>query len=123
MVWYPTAEDVVKANKRVVRNDKHPHKLLRSVPAIQSLIVSIMDSESMGLTYQAARFMKEFAFLHPFDGGNHRTAYTVATLFLIENEIAVRSVPVTVSYTFVEDLPKRSIKEVQEWIQEHMINR
>jgi len=123
MVWYPTAEDVVKANKRVVRNDKHPHKLLRSVPAIQSLIVSIMESESMGLTYQVARFMKEFVYLHPFDGGNHRTAYTVATLFLIENEIAVRSVPVTVSYTFVRDLPKKSIKEIQEWIQEHMINR
>ncbi len=123
MVWYPTAEDVVKANMRAVRDDKHPHKLLRSVRAIQSLIVSIRGSESMGLTYQAARFMKEFVYLHAFDGGNHRTAYTVATLFLIENEIVVRSVPATVSYSFVKQISKKSLKEVQEWIQEHMVGR
>jgi len=69
MVWYPSVEDVIKANKTVVRNEKHPHRLRRSVEAIQSLINSIKKSESMGLTYQAGRFMKELTILHALTEG------------------------------------------------------
>ena len=66
MSWYPTVDDIIKANKRSVRDGKHSHKLLRSVEAIESLIDSIKESTSMGLTYQAARVMKEIVTLYAF---------------------------------------------------------
>ena len=98
-----------------MREDKHRYKLLRSNAAIQSLIDSIKNSVSMGLTYQAARFMKEIVTpLHAFDGGNHRTAYSIANLFLIENGILVRFVPETLSYAFAKAIGSKDIREVQE---------
>jgi prophage maintenance system killer protein len=122
MVLYPTVDDIIKANKRAVRKDKHSHKLLRSVAAIQSLIDSIKNSASMGLTYQAARFMKEIVTpLHAFDGGNHRTAYSIANLFLIENGMSVRFVPETVSYAFAKAIGSKDVREVQEWIEQYMV--
>jgi peptidoglycan hydrolase CwlO-like protein len=30
MVWYPSVDDIVRANKKAVQNHKHGHKLLRS---------------------------------------------------------------------------------------------
>lgn len=121
MSWYPTADDIVKANKRVMRKDKHPHKLLQSIQAIQSLIDGIEESASMGLTYQAARFMKEIVTLHAFDGGNHRTAYSIANLFLMENGISVRFVSEALSYAFAKSLGAKSPREVQEWIERYMV--
>lgn len=121
MVWYPTFDNVIYANKRAVRNDKHLHKLRRSTKAIQSLIDDIKTCESLGLPYRAARFLKELVYLHAFDGGNHRTAYSIASLFLIENGVRVRSVPSSASYGFVKQIGKKDISEIQEWILENMI--
>ena len=121
MVWYPSVGDVIKANKRALLKDEHPHKVLRSDEAIQSLIDSIKESELMGITYQAARFMKELVLLHAFDGGNHRTAYSMANLFLIENGMTVRAVPSEVSYSFAEVIATTEIREVQEWIEQNLI--
>jgi prophage maintenance system killer protein len=121
MIWYPTVEDVIKANKRAMHKDKHPHKLLRSTDAIQALIDSIKGSVSMGLTHQAARFMKEVVTLHAFDGGNHRTAYSVANLFLIENGVTVRFVSPDISYAFAKSIGTRDLRQVQEWIEKHMV--
>ena len=60
--------------------------------------------------------MKELVYLHAFDGGNHRTAYSIASMFLIENGVRVRSVPSSVSYGFVKQIDRRSISDVQAWI-------
>jgi prophage maintenance system killer protein len=121
MVWYPTIEDVIKANKRAVRKDRHPHKIIRSVRAIQSLIGNIMESESGGLTLQAARFMVELILLHAFDGGNHRTAYSIANLFLVKNGIKIRTVPSSISYPFIKQIANKNVVEIQAWILENMI--
>ena len=121
MVWYPTIEDVIKANKRAVRKDRHLHKVIRSTKAIQSLIDSIKESELMGLTYQAARLMRELVLLHAFDGGNHRTAYSMANLFLIENGIRVRTVPSLISYPFTKGIASKNVVEIEAWILENMI--
>jgi prophage maintenance system killer protein len=95
--------------------------LRRSAKAIQSLIADIKTSESLGLTYQAARFLKELLHLHAFDGGNHRTAYAVTNLFLIENGIMVRTVPPTISYRFVRAIQAKDVNEVQAWMLENMV--
>ena len=121
MVWYPTVDIIVNANKVAVRKDKHPHKLIRSVESIQSLIDSIKESESMDLTYQAARFMKELVYLHAFDGGNHRTAYSITILFLTQNEMQVRTVSPSIAYAFAKMIGTKSIGEVQAWILGNMI--
>jgi prophage maintenance system killer protein len=104
-----------------VRKDKHADRLHRSAKAIQSLVEDIKASESLGLTYQAARFLKELLHLHAFDGGNHRTAYTITNLFLIQNGIRVRTVPPTISYKFVRGIQAKGVNEVQAWMLENMV--
>jgi prophage maintenance system killer protein len=121
MVWYPSPTDVIKANRIAMRKNRHPHRMRRSVSAIQATIDRIGLSESKGLTYQAARFMRELTVLHAFDGGNHRTAFAIATLFLIENGTSVRTVPPTVSYAFARGLGSKEIEEIQKWIERHMM--
>ena len=120
MLWYPSPDEIVKANKIAVRKDKHRDKLLRTVDGIQATIDSVKDSESMGLTYQAALFMKKLTTLHAFDGGNHRTAYSIAILFLIKNGVKVRVVPASVSYGFSKGIASKKVEELQEWIGRHM---
>lgn len=121
MVWYPSAEDIVRANKIVVRQDKHSHKLRRSLDAIRATIQRVEHSEHKGLSYQAALLMKEFTMLHAFDGGNHRTAYSVAILFLIENGAKVRVVPASLSYAFSKRIATKQVEEIQDWIESYML--
>jgi prophage maintenance system killer protein len=97
--------------------------MIRSTKAIQSLIDDVKKSESMGFTYQAARFMKEFVLLHAFDGGNHRTAYSMANLFLIENDVPVRTVHSSISIPFTKGITSKNVVEIQAWIIENMIER
>jgi death-on-curing family protein len=121
MVWYPSVGDIIKANQKAVRKDKHLHKLLRSADSIQAMIDSIRESVQMELTYQAARFMKDIVMLHAFDGGNHRTGYAIAILFLIENGVAVHFVSETVSYPFTQSIGAMNLKDIQEWIERYMV--
>ncbi len=120
MVWYPSPDDVIKANVVAVRKDKHKHRLRRSGHSIQATIDSVKKSESLGLTYQAARLMKELTALHAFDGGNHRTAYLIANVFLVKNGIEVKVVSAKISYAFAREIARRRIKEVQEWIEKYL---
>jgi death-on-curing family protein len=120
MVWYPSVEDVIKANKKVVRKSKHAHKMLRSANAIQSLIDSVKESAWMGMTYQAARFMKDIVALHAFDGGNHRTGYSIAILFLMQNGVVVHFVSETIAYPFTQAIGSKNLREVQDWIERYM---
>jgi prophage maintenance system killer protein len=122
MVWYPTVDDVISANKIIVRKEKHAHRLRRSTKAIQSLIDDIKTRESLGLTYLAARFLKELVHLHAFDGGNHRTAYAITNLFLIQNGIRVRTVPPAISYKFVRTIQAKDVNEVQAWMLENIVS-
>ena len=123
MVWYQSPTDVIKTNKIAVRKNKHPYKLLRSIEAIQAAIESVKKSESKGLTYQAARFMKELTTLHAFDGGNDRTAYSIANLFLLENGASVRIVSASLSHAFVKGIARKEIEDVREWIEQCLVQR
>jgi prophage maintenance system killer protein len=123
MGYYPSASEVIEANKIALNmtRDKHPYKLRGSLKGIQHLIDDIGKEESKGLTYQAARFLKELVNYHAFDGGNHRTSYLVTLLFLTRNGQVLRSQQPTAEDEFLKDVQARPIEQVQEWIQHYMI--
>jgi prophage maintenance system killer protein len=123
MVWYPTPDDIILLDKLTLQEsrDKHPFKLLGTAEGLQSMIDRIKSIEGMGLSFQAARFMKEVLLLHAFDGGNHRTAYMTAYTFLKMNDMKVRAVERKFSEPFVKSLPEKSYEQIQTWILENMI--
>ena len=101
--------------------DKHPHKLRGSAQGIQSLIDDVKKSEDKGLTYQAARFMKEVVQKHPFDGANHRTSYLVTLLFLTRNGKRLKDEQPKEVDKFMKDVGAKEIEEIQGWIQQYMV--
>ena len=123
MVWYPTVDDAIEVNKLALEEskDKHPHRLRRSRESLQGVVDRVKEDEWHGLTYQAARFMRDILTLHAFDNANHRTAYTTAYIFLKENGVNVRTVPVGVAESFTMSLPAKTIQEVEAWILENMV--
>lgn len=123
MVFYPTATEIVEANKiaLAVTKDKHPHKLRGSARGIQNLIDDIKKSEDKGLTYQAARFMKEVVQMHPFDGANHRTSYLVTLFFLTRNGKRLKNEQPKKVDAFMKDIGAKEIEEIQGWIQQYMV--
>lgn len=123
MVYYPTANEVIEANKIALKmtRDKHPHKLTGSAKGTQHLIDDIGRDESKGLTYQAARFLKQLVNYHPFDGGTHRTSYLVTLLFLTRNGQVLKRQQPNVEDDFLKDVQAKPIEEVKEWIQQYMV--
>jgi len=119
MTWYPSVEDVIDANITVldIGADKHPHKLLVIPQAIQSVIDRMIEIENKGLTCQAAYLMKELANLHAFDGGNHRTAYLVAKMFLRRNDKRLTVDRLDSAYLFISHIETKTIEQVQDWIE------
>ena len=119
MTWYPSVEDVIDANITVldISADKHPHKLLVIPQAIQSVIDRMIEIENKGLTCQAAYLMKELANLHAFDGGNHRTAYLVAKMFLRQNDKRFTVDRLDSAYLFISHIETKTIEQVQDWIE------
>jgi death-on-curing family protein len=119
MTWYPSVEDVIDANITVldISADKHPHKLLVIPQAIQSVIDRMIEIENKGLTCQAAYLMKELANLHAFDGGNHRTAYLVAKMFLRRNDKRLTVDRLDSAYLFISHIETKTIEQVQDWIE------
>jgi len=118
MVWYPTVDDIIDANKVALLKgrDKHPHKLLGARRGIQGLINGIIDNEGFGLTYQVALLMQRILIRPLFDGGNHRTAYYIAELFLTQNGVAVRTVAPEIAYDHIRHVPEMTIPQIQQWI-------
>ena len=112
-------EDVIDANITVldISADKHPHKLLVIPQAIQSVIDRMIEIENKGLTCQAAYLMKELANLHAFDGGNHRTAYLVAKMFLRRNDKRLTVDRLDSAYLFISHIETKTIEQVQDWIE------
>ncbi len=123
MVWYPLVDDIIEINKLALEEsqDKHPHRLKSTHQGLQSLIDRIKKNEDCGLTYQAAQLMKDLLARHAFDNANHRTAYETARIFLRRNGVKVRTVQVEVAVPFVKSLPQKTIREVQAWILEYMV--
>jgi prophage maintenance system killer protein len=123
MVWYPTPDDIILLDRLALREsrDKHPFKLLGTREGLQSMIDRIKEVERMGLSFQAARFMKDILLLHAFDGGNHRTAYMTAYNFLKMNGMEIRVVKRTIAEPFVKSLPEKSYEQIQTWILENMV--
>ena len=119
MTWYPSVEDVIDANITVldISANKHPHKLLVIPQAIQSVIDRMIEIENKGLTCQAAYLMKELANLHAFDGGNHRTAYLVAKMFLRRNDKRLTVDRLDSAYLFISHIETKTIEQVQDWIE------
>jgi len=119
MTWYPSVDDVIYANFTVLAlgEDKHPHKLLRSRRSIQAVIDRLVQTERLGVKYQAAQLMKELVNLHAFAGGNHRTAFVAVCLFLRQNGAQMRVERFSDAYDFIRDVETKSIEEIQEWIE------
>jgi death-on-curing family protein len=123
MVFYPTAIEIIEANKiaLALTKDKRPHKLRGSALGIQSLIDDIKKSENEGLTYQAARFMRDLVRMHPFDGAQHRTSYLVTLLFLTRNGMRLKNEQPKEVDEFMKDIGAKEIEEIQGWIQQYMV--
>ena len=123
MIFYPTASEVIEANKiaLALTKDKHSHKLRGSAQGIQRLIDDIKKLEDRGLTYQAARFMKELVQMHPFDGANHRTSYLVTLLFLTRNGKKLKNEEPEKVDEFMKDVGAKELEEIQRWIQQYMV--
>jgi prophage maintenance system killer protein len=119
MVWYPSVDDIICLNVLALdlSDDKHPHKLLGVSEGIQAILDKVIREEARGLTYQAALLMKELVMLHPFAGGNHRTAYAAAKSFLRRNGRRLRIDRFSKAYPFIKDLENRSVGEIQDWIE------
>ena len=118
MVWYPSVDDVVDVNIGVIdaARDKHPHKLLLLPLAIESVLGRVRQIESQGIMCQAAVLMKALVGLHPFAGGNHRTAYIVVKLFLRRNGRRPRIARLEDAYAFIGDIRKKRVEEIEEWL-------
>lgn len=123
MVYYPTAADIVEANKiaLAMTKDKHPHKLRGSLVGIHHRIDEIKKREDKGLTFQAACFMKEITTLHWFDGANHRTGYLVTLLFLTRNGFTLKKERPKAVDEFMKEISSKEMEEVREWIEKYMI--
>lgn len=119
MVWYPSVDDVIDANIIALdlTGDRHPHRLRVSRNGIQSIIDRVKGEEDKGLTYQAARLMRDMVRFHPFAGANHRTAYIVAKMFLRRNGRQLRAGSLEDAYVFIKAIGGKTIKEVQGWIE------
>ena len=88
---------------------------------LKFLIEEIKKSEDKGLTYQAARFLKEITVRHWFDGANHRTAYLVTLLFLTRNEMTLKNEQPKAVDEFMKEIGAKEVEDVREWIDQHMI--
>lgn len=123
MVAYPSTADIVEANKIALRitRDKHPHRLRGLAEGIQYMIEEIKKDESRGVTYQAARFMRQLTTSHFFDGANHRTAYLVTLQFLTQNGIRLKAEQAHAVDEFMEEIGSKGIEEVQEWVEHSLM--
>lgn len=119
MVWYPSVDDVVYSNFIVLSlgDDRHSHRLRRSRESIEAVLYCVAQAEDQGITHQAAVLMKELARLHAFDGGNHRTAFLVAAVFLRQNGRRMKIERFGDAYAFISHLEDKSISQIQEWIE------
>ena len=52
-----------------------------------------------------------------FGGGDHRTAYGMAKMFLRRNGKRLRANDLITGYPFIKDVRTESIEEIQEWIE------
>jgi len=118
MTWYPSVDTVIRANKRALAEggDRHPHKLIRSRQAIQTVIDETRMMGRAGLIGQAAHLMLKLVLLHAFAGGNHRTAYLVVKMFLRNNGKRLEIESYEDAYSFITHLENKTLEEIQEWI-------
>jgi prophage maintenance system killer protein len=119
-VWYPSVDDIIFTNFGVVSlglDDKHPHRLLTRPNSIQAVLDHVRESEAQGVTYQAAQLMSELVKLHPFAGGNHRTAYIAACVFLKRNGRQPRVERFKDGYVFIKDLQNKTVQQIREWLE------
>ena len=61
--------------------------------------------------------MQELVRLHPFAGGNHRTAYVIAGVFLLRNGRHFKTDRFEDAHLFIRDVGSKSIQEIQKWIE------
>ncbi|MGA3298069.1 MAG: hypothetical protein ABSD41_11540 [Candidatus Bathyarchaeia archaeon] len=119
MVWYPSVDDVIDMNINALdlSGDKHPHKMLGSLKRIEAILGKVKSEEEMGMIHQAAVLLKEFADAQIFAGGNHRTGYGIAKMFLRRNGRRLRVNDYKNAYPFIKNIGDKSIDEIQKWIE------
>ncbi len=119
MVWYPTVNDLVFTNIMCLdlTADRHPHKLIGSVEGLQAIVDEVRAHEANGPIHQSAILMQRLVKYHPFEGGNHRTAYTVAKLFLKQNGRRFHVDRFETAYPFIKGITSKTLDEIQRWIE------
>ncbi len=87
MLKYPSVEDVISANAKVLSEIKvkkaDTHEVL-SRRKITEVLESVV-ADNGGLHDKAAKLLKGLLQAHPFASGNRRTAFTVTQNFLLYN--------------------------------------
>lgn len=87
MVKYPTVEDVINTNARVLSEIKvkkaDTHEVL-SRRKITEVLESVA-ADNGGLYDKAAKLLKGLLQVHPFASGNRRTAFIITQNFLFYN--------------------------------------
>jgi death-on-curing protein len=85
----------------------------------------IIDKAEMAknLQKEAAILLYEINTKHPFWGGNKRTAFEAAKIFLLSNNIRLKVI-FEEAVEFVTEMAKgkRSYQQTVEWIKEHMVS-
>lgn len=119
LVGYPSVDDVIDANilSLDLSRDKHPPRLLGSREGIQAILNEAKAAEERGLSYQAALLMKRLVYRQFFDGGNHRTAYAIAKMFLRRNGRSLSVARFEQAYQFIRGIDGKDIDEIQQWIE------
>jgi len=118
-LWYPRPEDIIFVDEMCLSltGDPHPHRLLGSKEGLEAIIQEVRRAKAKGLTYQAALLMQRLVKYHAFAGGNHRTAYVSARLFLSRNGRRFKISNFEEAYPFIMAIRDRTIDEVQRWIE------
>ncbi len=90
----------------------------------QGTLEFIVDKASMSkdLQKEAATLLHEINSKHPFWGGNKRTAFEAAKIFLLSNDIKLKTEYDNV-VAFVNDMAQGKItyQKTLEWVKSHLV--
>ena len=87
-IIYPTIEEIVTTNKKVLEINKAKKADKHEVLSYQKIsdIIKKVKSKKGNIYSKAAVLLKELTLAHAFASGNRRTAFTVTANFIYKNE-------------------------------------
>ena len=121
-VKYPSAEDIVNANKKAIEflraTKAERHKLLASNAKIQEIIDKAKNSEG-SIKKKAAILLHEINRQHLFASANKRTSFIIAADFLLTNEgIVPLKKKEDVKFLIEIREGRKTVEEIEGWLNE-----